>query len=153
MPIVHTGETEYDKELKKWNTPKRLGGYGPDGYERFPQMLYKAFVRENGKVQCMEAPPQISHFREMSEYLRAEALATAFTNQCQCTVRSEGEYDRARKDGWRDTAKEALDYYEHLQQDIATAAAEANFAVTKMTPKAQAERAKKEAATDKQIPE
>ena len=46
MPVVYTPESEYKKELDRWNTPKRQGGFAPDGHEEFPLMLYKAFAYE-----------------------------------------------------------------------------------------------------------
>lgn len=139
MPIVRTGETEHDKELARWDLPKRLGGHNADGYERFPLMLYKARRADNGQVKCMEAPPLIHHYDTIGAYHRAEALATAFTNQCQMTVRSESEYERARSDGWRDTQGEAIAHFEAVQREIADAAAEEQFRVRRMSEPAQAE--------------
>lgn len=147
MPIVWNDESEYAKELKKWNTPKRHGGFGPDGYERYPQMLYKAFRDENGQTKCMEPPPQAYEFLTMPEFMRAEARAMAFTNKCQITVKSDAEYDRARAEGWRDTPGDAIAYFEAQQREIADAAAEEQFRVRKMSEKSQAEFADANAAT------
>lgn len=151
MGIVHTGETGHDKELAKWNTPKRLGGHGPDGYERFPLMLYRAFKRENGRVECMEPPPPLWQYKEPADYARAEATAAAFTRQCQMTVQNELEYDRARAMGWCDTVGDALAYHEALERDIADAAAEAAAQVKRMSAPAQAEYAAADAATDAHV--
>lgn len=153
MPIVRTGETEYDKELARWNTPKRFGGYGPDGYERFPLMLYKAFRDDNGQVKCMEPPPLIHDYLSMPEFMRAEARANAFTQKCQHTVRSEDEYQRARANGWRDTSSDAIAHFEALQREIADAAAEEQFRLRKMSGKARAEHAAADAATSDHVVE
>lgn len=135
MPILRTGDSEYDKELKKWDTPKSQGGYGPDGFEPFPKMLYKAFRREDkgGKVMCgdMDAVYASDPQRQV--------LAEAFNKQCQRTVRSQGEYEQAKNDGWCDSPADALAYHEKLQQDIAQAAAEAAYSVQRMSDKAQRE--------------
>jgi hypothetical protein len=151
MPIVRTGESEYDKELAKWNTPKRQGGYGPDGYEEYPKMLYKAFLDANGKAKCMEPPPLVHMYLTMPEFLRAEAIATAFTQKCQMTVRSAHEEDKAKADGWRRTPGEALAHFEALQQEIAQAAAEAQFAAKRMSDKARAEFAEADASTSDHV--
>lgn len=153
MGIVRTGETEYDRELARWNTPKRLGGHGPDGYERFPQMLYKAFRHDNGQTMCMEPPPLVHMFLSMPEFLRAEAVAKAFTDKCQTTVRNEAEYDRARAEGWRDTSAEAIAHFEAMQREIADAAAEEQFRVRRMGEKARGEFDAAQASTDAHVPD
>jgi hypothetical protein len=146
-------ESELGKELSKWDTPKRLGGMGPNGYEPYPRMLYKAFQRDNGKVLCMEPPPSPYLFSTAEAHERACMLAEGFTKQCQRTVESELEEERAKAEGWRNSPQDALEHYEALQRAIGDAAAEANFAAQRMTPKAQAERKAREAATDKHVSE
>jgi hypothetical protein len=132
MPVVHNEESDHAKELKKWNTPKRDGGHAPDGFEPYPAMVYQARAL-NGKPAC-EDP-------------RDEQFAT----RCQHVVRDAQEHAHYKADGWSDTPTLALAHAEALAQEIATAAAEANFSAAKMSPKAQAERARLEAATDKHI--
>jgi hypothetical protein len=132
MGLVINPESEYAKELARWNTPKRDGGFGPDGYEPYPRMVYQAIAR-NGKAEVGDPADE------------------QFSARCQLIVRSEAEYDRARAQGWRATPTEALAHAEALQIAIATAAAEASFAAQRMTPKAQAERAALEAKTDKHV--
>lgn len=153
MPIVRTGETEYDREMERWNTPKRMGGHGPDGYERFPQMLYKAFRDENGQVKCMTPPPMAHMYLSMPEFMRAEAIADSFTKKCQITVKSESEYERERANGWRDSAPEAVEYFEAQQREIADAAAEEQFRLRRMSEKAQSEHAAANAETDAHVVE
>lgn len=41
MPVVKTGETEYEQELSKWEKPYR--------YEPFPKMIYRGVLKGNGK--------------------------------------------------------------------------------------------------------
>ena len=142
MGVVRTGESEYDKELQKWDTPKRLGGYGPDGFEAFPRMLYKAHRRENGKVMCMDM--EALYATDMNVALRADA----FNRSCQTTVNNQHELDRELANGWRPSPQEALDYQESLARDIAQAAAETNWSVQRMSDKARAEHAAADRATD-----
>lgn len=153
MGIVLNDESEYAKELKRWNTPKRLGGYGPDGYEPFPAMLYKAFRHENGQTQCMEPPPQMYEFADMPSFMRAEAKAKAFTDRCQLTVRSQAQFDIEYANGWRKTAEDAIAHFEALQREIADAAAEEQFRVRRMSDAAQRELAAANAATEDHVVE
>lgn len=124
MPVVLNPESEIAKELAKWEKPYR--------FEPFPAMVYKAFMRDNGQVMCGDNP--LMHGGAI-----ASLEAEAFTKQCQRIVRSEGELSRAWDEGWRTTPGAALEHYEQLQQSIAQAAAEAAFAIQRMTALAQAE--------------
>lgn len=161
MPVVINPDSEYGKELAKWNTPRSqfvpgtnntVRGMKPDGYERYPAMLYKAFKRDNGKHACMENLPQETGYRTADEYHRAVNAADAFTRQCQRTVYSEGEERQAANEGWRTSPKDALDFLEACEKAIGDAAAEAAAAAVRMTPKAQAERKGREAATADHVP-
>lgn len=142
MPIVRSGESEHDKELAKWDLPKRMGGYGPDGYEPYPRMLYKAHRRENGKVMCMDM--SALYGTDMAEMARAEA----FNASCQKIVQSEEQYRLAKGQGWCDTPQDALALHEQQAQELATAAAEAAYSVRRMSEKAQREHAEADAATE-----
>lgn len=142
MGIVSTGESAYDLEVQKWNTPKRLGGMAPDGYEPFPKMLYKAHRRENGKVMCMDM--DALYASDMNIVAKAEA----FNSSCLLTVKSEGEWQRAKAQGWCDSPADALEAHEKHAQAIAQAAAEVNYSVQRMSDKAQREHAEADAATD-----
>lgn len=128
MGVVITEESELGRELKKWDTPKRLGGMKCDGFEPFPAMLYKAHKRANGKVMCGDPGVVVG-----------DAEATTFTNSCQLLVHDEDHKRRALNDGWRETPNEAIEYFERLEQEQGNAAAEAAFAVQRMGPRAQAE--------------
>ncbi len=138
MPVQIAPESELGIELGKW---ERRSTYV---HKSLPAMLYKAFPHpgHGGKVMCGDPGVAVG-----------EAEAEAFTRRCQLTVQSDAELERALADGWRKTPDQALAYYEGLQQAIATAAAEANFHATSMTPKAQAERSAREKATHRQVPE
>lgn len=154
MPIVRTGTTAHDKELEKWNTPKNqrvrdaegnetdVMGMNRVGFEPYPCMLYKAHRRENGKVACMDLDAIYA------VDVQIQARAEAFNRTCQLTVNSEGEFLRAKDQGWCDSPDEALAYHERLQQDIAKAAAEEANRVRTMSEKAQREHAALDAATD-----
>lgn len=122
MGIIRTGESAYDKEMAKWNAPKRMGGFRPDGYEAFPKMVYRAIKLPSGKVVCCDLDP-------VTQEPRAE---------CSRTVHSEGELNRALNEGWIvGGPKVALDAFEQQEQALGNAAAEALAA-------AKSEKAKRE---------
>jgi len=134
MPIVRTGFTPEDLELKKWNTPKREGGMAPDGYEPYPKMLYRAIRLQTGKIVCLEENPDT-----MQPYNGTNILA-----------HSDAELGELLNRGWRKTPPEAHQYFEQQEIDKATAGAEVNAAALRMGGKAQAELARKQG---KQAPE
>ena len=136
MGVIIAPESELGLELSKW---ERHSSYQ---HKSFPKMIYKAFPRENGKVMCGDPGVAVG-----------DPEADAFTRRCQLTVQNDAELERAQAAGWRQTPVGAIAYYEGLQRDIATAAAEANFHAQHMTPKAQAERSARDKATHKQVPE
>lgn len=122
MGIVRTGESTYDKELAKWNTPKRAGGYQPDTPQLFPRMIYRAMKLESGKVVCMDLDPITNEPR----------------SACYRIVKSNDELQRAQGEGWvSGSPKEALDAFERQEQALGQAAAEAIAA-------AKSEKAKRE---------
>lgn len=133
MPIIRTGESDYDKEMRKWDLPKHMGGYNANGFEKYPQSLYKAYRNSNGKAMCRD----LRGLYSSDPAIQAES--EAFNRRCELVVKSEEEYQRATRDGWRDTQQEALDLFEDQQRDIAQAAAEAAYSVQRMTEKARAE--------------
>ena len=128
MGVVHNPDGEYAREMQRWNTPKRLGGYGPDGYEPFPKMLYKADRWENGKA--MVGHPGAA---------TGEPVATAFSTRCQHVVADADAYLTARNAGWCDSPDEALTVFENEQREVARAAAEAQHGARRMSDRAQAE--------------
>ena len=128
MAVIHNPEGEYAKELKRWDTPKRLGGYGPDGFEQFPKMLYKADRWTNGKAMVGHPGAATGLPEEL-----------AFSNRCQHTAHNGDEYIRARNAGWCDSPEEALEAFEEAQQSVAREAAEAKHKAVRMSEKANAE--------------
>jgi hypothetical protein len=148
MPIVRTGQSAYDKEVARWDRPRNqlddegLPGFAPVGFEPYPKMLHKAHRHENGKVMYMD----LNEIYAVDPGVQAKAAA--FNRMCQKTVGSEGEYQRAKADGWCDTPDAALEVHEKLQQDIAKAAAEAAHGVRSMSEKARGEFATADAETE-----
>lgn len=142
MGVVHNPESEYMKEMKKWDTPKRLGGMAPDGFEAFPKMVFKAFRDENGKARC--GHPLAA---------TGDAEAMSFTNKCQMTVNNADEYNRAMNAGWSDGPDEALEALEAQQQDIARAVAEGKHGARRMTEKAEREFDAAQAESEDHVPD
>jgi hypothetical protein len=93
----------------------------PDFPEPFPKMLYKAFKRDNGKVQCLDPRDE------------------DFSRRCYMTVQNDAELARAKGQGWREHPLEAIELFEQQERELAQAAAEAAFAAKRMSEKAQAE--------------
>lgn len=145
MAIVRTGESAYDIEMRKWETPKHQGGFAPDGYEAFPKMVYRAERREDkgGKAMCMDMAGALYSTDPV-----VQAQAEAFTAKCQRIVNSAGELDRARAEGWCESPQAALAALETHAQAMATVAAEVQFGVQRMSALAQREHAALDAATD-----
>lgn len=124
MAVVVSPDSAFAKELTKWDTPKRLGGYKCDGFEAFPKMLYRAFKDEGGKVRCYEINPKTG------EPYPGVTLS----------VNSEDERIKALNQGWVDgTPKDAIDAFEKAEQAIGNAAAEAIASAKRMSATAQRE--------------
>ncbi len=145
MPIVRTGESAYDKELARWDRPRnqfvlneqgqREYGMNAVGFEKYPQTVYMAYRAEHhgGKAMCRD----ISDLYTSDPVKQAQAIA--FTAKCERVVRNEDEYQKAIKEGWRDTQEQALERLEAFHQDMAKAAAEAAYSVQRMSQKARDE--------------
>jgi len=144
MSVVILPETEYAKELAKWEQP----GYR---FRPYPKMLYKAFVRANGQIACMEGPPPSDAGLPAAEYDRRCVAAATFTTRCQRIVPDETAERVALNDGWSLTPQDAIAACEAREQAIGQAAAEAAHAARRMSPKAQAEFADAEAATARHV--
>lgn len=131
MPIVHSPESEYTREMERWNTPKNQGGMRCNGYEAFPKMVYRALEAEHrgGKVLCGDPLAAIG-----------DPQAESFSRQCQLTVHSQDELERARKAGWCGSPSEAVEMKKRELDGIAKAAAEEAFRVSRMV----SEKAKQE---------
>jgi hypothetical protein len=151
MPVVYSPESEYAKELARWDTPKRLGGMNANGFEAFPRMLYKAFPHPQlqGKVLCGDPRMATGLYVDAKDIVVAES----FTRQCQRTVRDQEELDRASKEGWVCSPSEALAAYERAQQQVGEAAAEEAYRVQRMSAPAQAEFTAYEETTEAHVAE
>jgi hypothetical protein len=157
MSIVIPVESTWGRELARWNTPRNryvedangetlrdeagqpIKGMNAVGIEPYPKMLYKAQKNAQGKVLCLEAPPRAEFYPDERTFATACAQVDQFNKRCICTVASEEEHRARKREGWSDTAAEALAIQERLEQDIANAAAEANYAAKRLSPHAQAE--------------
>lgn len=135
MGVVRTGESSYDKEMDKWDTPRRLGGMKPDGYEAFPAMLYKAFQLDNGK------------------WAVNDPFDENWSRRCQMIVRDDRELRMQMDQGWRQTPADALAYAERLEEEIANAAAERHYADQRLSDKARREAADVDASTNEHVPD
>lgn len=157
MPMVIPVEGLWGRELARWNTPRNrvvedsqgdplrddqgrpIPGMGAIGFEPYPRMLYKAQKNALGKVLCRDVLPSPELYPDDRQYNAACLGVEAFNRRCECNVHSEDEYRQKAREGWCDTPQEALDKHERLEQDIATAAAEANYAAKRLSPSAQEE--------------
>lgn len=135
MGVVRTGESAYDKELNKWDTPQRQGGMRPDTYQPFPAMLYKAHQKDNGQWSVNDP------FDEN------------WSRRCQMIVRDDTELRRQMEQGWRQSPSDALEYAERLQRAIADAAAERHYADQRLSDSARREASAADAATNDHVPD
>lgn len=135
MGVVRTGESAYDKELNKWDTPQRQGGMRPDTYQPFPAMLYKAHQKDNGQWSVNDP------FDEN------------WSRRCQMIVRDDTELRRQMEQGWRQSPSDALEYADRLQRAIADAAAERHYADQRLSDSARREAAAADAATNDHVPD
>ena len=142
MGIVYNPDSAYAREMDRWNAPKREGGFNVNGFEPFPMMVYKAFARDNGKVECGD--PRTA---------AGEAQAETFARKCQLTVRDQDELDKAYRAGWSETPDEAIVRYETDQVTVAAATAERHFSDQRLGASAQAEAAAADEATHEQVPD
>lgn len=158
MSITWPIESAYGKEIARWNTPRNryledsngellkdlngspIRGENCVGYEEYPRLLYRAQRLPNGQPSVGEIPPHPGYGRvDYQEYEQQIAFVDQFNRGCWREVKSEKEERIAKGQGWCRTTQEALDLYEREQQAIARAAAEAEYAVRRMSPAAQAE--------------
>lgn len=139
MAVVHNPEGTYAREMNAWNTAKRFGGHGANGFEEYPRMLYRAQIRANGKASCMADAPSSYGWRDAAEYDRACLEAEAFTRSCQLIVQSADEQDRAAANGWCVSPQAAMAAHEAALVALGRAAAEEAYRVARMGEQARAE--------------
>lgn len=159
MGVVISPESELGKELWKWDhavneshpSDPTIRGLRPTTFQAFPKMVYKATKREDGRIECCPPEPQINEFLSLNEYHRAFAKWEAVIRGSQRLVHSEDEHRRAKNDGWCGSPREAIDHQKALDEAVSTAAAEAHFAATRMSEKAQREFRAVDQATSEHI--
>jgi hypothetical protein len=129
MPIVSSPKTRPDGTAFTINDKEYWELIGNGGIRRhqhfaFPAMRYRAVDDGTGRAQILDR-----------------------------IVGNEREDDDAKRAGWYPTPADAKDAFEGSARAIAQAAAEAQAAATRMSEKAQAERARRSASTDKHLTE
>ena len=141
MAIVHNPDSDYAREMEKWNQPTSNGGFGAARFEEYPLMVFKAFKRENGRVMCGDPLATVG-----------DAEGEAFSRSCQLIVRNNDERDRAMDDGWSTAPDKAIEKFERDMQSIAEVTAQRHFADQGLSDLAKAEAAQADAATHEQVP-
>jgi len=141
MAIVHNPDSDYAREVEKWNQPTNNGGFGAARFEEYPLMLFKAFKRENGRVMCGDPLATVG-----------DAEGEAFSRSCQLIVRNNDERDRAMADGWSVAPDKAVKKFEHDMRLIAEVTAQRHFADQGLSDLAKAEATQADAATHEQVP-
>ena len=141
MGIVHNPDSDFARELEKWNQPTTNGGFGAARFEEYPLMVYKAFQRENGKVMCGDPRASVG-----------DADGEAFSRSCQLVVQSNDERDRALSDGWSASPDQALEKFERDLQSIAEVTAQRHFADQGLSDRAKTEAQQADDATHAQVP-
>ena len=147
-------QSQFGKEMRRWDTPKSRGGHRPDGFERFPLMLYKAQPRPDNQRMAtqMEEPPRFMYATDAA-WTNACQMAEAFGRTCQRTVNNEQEYTRAREQGWCDTQTDALAFHEKLATAVSDAAFYRAQEDAKLSEPAQAEARLVDEAQYEHVPE
>lgn len=137
MGVIITPESEYGKELVRWNKPYV--------FQPFPQMLYLARRRPDGVMSVGET--------EDSVFGGRPGAAEAFTGTCQMTVKNESELNRYLELGWRPSPQEAMDRLKSKERLISDAAAHRAYEDRNMSDAAKAEAAAADAATPEHVAE
>lgn len=137
MSIQITPESEYGKELAKWEKPYK--------YEPFPAMMYKANRRPDGVVSVGEARDGL--------FGGQLGAADAFSASCQTTVKGDTEMIRALELGWRKSPGEALEHFEEKELLLSTSAAHRAHEDRSMSPAARKEAAAVEGSTVEHVAE
>lgn len=128
--------SNYAKELRKWDLPKSQGGMRPDSFQMFPKMVYRARRPDSG-----------------GPILSVDPRDEKFSAQNQLIVNSESEWTKAKDNGWRDTPQEAIAYANSLEDAVSMAAAHRAHEDKRMSEKAKAEAAAADAETAEHLPE
>lgn len=123
-------------------------------FRPYPRMLYQAQRHPvNGKWVLFIDMPKRYDYPTENQWDMACEQARQFAAACQKIVHSEREHQAARDDGWRDSAKEALEFREQELIKRGDEAAERNYRDRNMSEKALAEVEKAESAHFGHLPE
>jgi hypothetical protein len=141
MAIVHNPDSDYAREMEKWDQTTSNGGFGAARFEEYPLMVFKAFQRDNGRVMCGDPLATVG-----------DAEGEAFSRSCQLIVRNDDEHDRALGDGWSKGPDTAIEKFERDMQSIAEVTAQRHFADQGLSDLAKAEATQADAATHEQVP-
>jgi hypothetical protein len=142
--LVINPHSELGKELRKWEqhyselTPRGTKPGNPYEFRPYPKMLYRAVARK-GKPECLVGVPEVWGYEKAEMFERAVQETEAFNKSNQKIVRDELEEAVATGQGWAESPAAAIAAYEQRQIAIGNAAAEANFAASRMSEKAQRE--------------
>jgi len=127
MPVLHAPESQYAKEMRKWEAHHTQ--YGPPGrpfvHREFPKMLYLAGRNDKGKIVLIDRQ----------------------------VARDEDEERNLKSRGFVFGPDKAIAACEAAEVEIAKLAAERNFLERRMSEKAQAEAARvNDAAGARHVP-
>lgn len=138
MPIEWSSESNYKKEMERWNKSRREGGENRrDENLQYPKMLYKAQRHPlSNKYEVAITKDELS-----LDGTTITLSAERFNATCQKLVNDENEEARHRADGWMPTQAEAMEYVESLAREVAHAAATRAYEDRNMSEKAKAEMA------------
>ena len=128
MGVLISAESEYGKELARWNKPYE--------YQPFPKMVYKARERADGTIVCMEANSDGEHQRSDYEF-----------------ANDERELRRLMEAGYRSSPLEAIELAKAKLRKIADATAHRHYEDRNLSEAAQAEAKAVDDATPEQVPE
>ncbi len=137
MPVVVNPDSEYGKELAKWNVKRPFAA--------FPKMLYMAKKRPDGIVSVQETDDRL--------FGNNPGAADAWTATCQKVVKDEYEMQKALEAGWRKSQAEALEHHEAREKYKGDVAAHRLYEDRNMSEAAKAEAAEVDASTDEHVPE
>lgn len=155
--VVINPHSALGKELRKWEqhhshlVPRGTNPGNPYVYREFPKMLYRAQKLPNGQTACMQPAPDPYAYDRMDRYSQACLMVDSFNRSCTRVVADASEEAIAKGQGWANSVVEAMAVWEKDQQAIGNAAAEAAYAVQRMSEKARTEHAAAEAETHQHV--
>jgi len=140
-------ETPLGKHLLTW---ERKSDYRPEN-NPYPRMLYKAVKGGDGIVRCLEDEPSPYLYQNMGLHQQAIDRVRVINESRVMTVGTEEEHKKARENGWRDSAQEAIDAIHGYEHDMQVAAAEMAYRDRNMSEPAKREVLAYAATTTEQV--